>query len=319
MGTVQPETKYAKSGDLHIAYQVIGEGPIDLVFVPSWFGHVDFMWQEPLIERVLARLSSFSRLLVFDQRGTGLSDPVALADLPTLEERMDDIRAVMDAAGSERAAVVGAAEGGPLCALFAASHPDRTAALVLFNTTARFLRDDDYPIGLPRELVFGTIEANRDRWGRPGSADGSDMNNRLKRWLPIFHRMSASPGAATAILRMNYEVDVRGAIGSIRTPTLVIHRTGNPLLRADHGRYLAEHIPGARLLEVPGNDASWFVEDTNPVLDEIQEFLTGVRPGRDPDRVLATVMLTDVRRRPSWATAAGGTRSRRTRLPCAGR
>jgi pimeloyl-ACP methyl ester carboxylesterase len=297
-GNHPPRTQYARSGDLHIAYQVVGEGPLDLVYVPGWVSHVEQAWEEPSLARFLNRLASFSRLIVFDKRGTGLSDRVPNAELPPLEARMDDLRAVMDAAGSERAAVFGFSEGGNLSALFAASHPARVAALVLFGTFSKRLRTPDYPWApTAAERRAFCEEVERD-W-----ASGID----LARYVPsklgdaafltrlsAYFRNAASPGAAVALLRMNSEIDVRGVLPAIHVPTLVINRTGDRSVHVEEGRYMAKQIPGARFVELPGEDHMPWVGDQDAILDEVQEFLTGVRPAREPDRVLATVLVTDI-------------------------
>ncbi len=279
---------------------------MDLIFVPSWFSHVELMWQEPRMERVLQRLSSFSRLIVFDQRGTGLSDPVALDELPTLEERMDDLRAVMDAAGSERAAVLGATMGGPLAIMFAATHPDRTSALVLFRTGARMLRADDYPFGLWEPEDVATMHRRlQDAWGRPEIRDVlgpmDPLDDRLHTWLELYQRMSMSPGAAAAIFRMNIEADVRDILPVVRVPTLVIASAedSDPRPRTPGGgtwgsRYLAERIPGAKYIEVAGLAFLWWSLAEAEVSSEIEEFLTGHRGAPEPDRILSTVLFTDV-------------------------
>jgi pimeloyl-ACP methyl ester carboxylesterase len=308
-----PETKYAKAGDLHIAYQVVGDGPIDLLFVPSWFSHLELLWQGPHEERVLSRLASFSRLIVFDPRGTGMSDPVPLAEPPMLEERMDDILAVLHAAGSTCAAVFGAAYGGQLAALFAASHPERVSALALYNASARLVRADDYPIGAPRDIADTLAARIGETWGRPGGLDAlPGINDRLKEWLPRYQRSALSPGAAAALYRALLDTDVRDVLPSVRVPTLVVHRKDNFLTPISHGRYLAEHIPGARFVEVPGSDHLWFAEDTTPVLDAVEEFFTGeVRPP-STDRVLATVLFTDIVRSTEIAAEVGDERWRHT-------
>ena len=295
-----PEVRYARSGDVHIAYQVTGDGPRDLVWVPGWVSNLQVMWEDPGYARFLRRLGSFARLILFDKRGTGLSDRVAIDQLPTMEERMDDIRAVMQAAGSERAALFGASEGGPLCALFAASYPERTEALVMFGAYARWEPDPpDYPYGVPRDVVEQFNRAAEATWGdnahllqiwAPTVADDVAMQARWNRYLV----QAASPAAASAFTRMNAEIDIRHVLPVIRVPTLVIHRTGDRLTDVRHSRYLAENVPSARYVELPGSDHLWFVGDWEAVVEEVEEFLTGVRPGREPDRVLTTVLFTDI-------------------------
>ncbi|MEO8378595.1 MAG: alpha/beta fold hydrolase [Acidobacteriota bacterium] len=289
-----PVTQYARSGDVNIAYQVIGDGPIDLVFVMGWITHLEYFWQEPSFARFLRRLASFSRLILIDKRGTGLSDRVPLDMLPTLEQRMDDVRAVMEAAGSERAALCGVSEGGPLCALFAATHPDRTSALVMIGTYAKRIRDDDYPwapTAAQRQDFFALMQAE---WGGPvGIAERAPSRADdpvFRDWWARYLRMGASPGAAVALTRMNAEIDVRHVLPTIRVPSLILHRTGDRCLHVEEGRYVAAHIPGSRYVELPGDDHLPFVGDQDAMLDEVEEFLTGVRHTIEPDRVLATIL-----------------------------
>ncbi len=295
---MRPETRYARSGDVNIAYQVVGEGPPDLVYVLGWVSHVELLWEEPASARFLERLASFSRLVLFDKRGTGLSDRVAEAELPTLEQRMDDVRAVMDAAGVERAALLGLSEGGPMCLLFAATYPERTAALVLMGAYARRLRADDYPFGAAPESYDTFLDEIRDHWGGPVGlevrAPSLAGDAAFASWWANYLRMSASPGAALALTRMNRDIDVRHVLPTIGVPTLVLHRVGDRSLPVEGSRYLAERIPGARLVEFPGDDHLPWLGDQDVILDEIEEFLTGVRRGPEPDRVLATVLFTDV-------------------------
>src|SRR5262245_46007773 len=228
-----PETKYAKSGDVHIAYQVIGGGQIDLVYVSPWVFPIEVAWEEPSVARFFQRLASFSRLILFDKRGTGLSDRVAHSDLPTLEQRMDDVRAVMDAVGSERAALFGQSEGGPMCALFAATYPGRTAALIMSGSFSKRLRSPDYPLAVTLEEREAFVEAMVKGWGTPESvhlrqtAPSVMHDEGYRRWWARLQRMGASPGAVRALARMNHEIDVRPALGAIRVPTLLLHRTGD--------------------------------------------------------------------------------------------
>ena len=293
-----PETRYARSGDVNIAYQVIGDGPLDLVFVMGWVSHLEYFWAEPSFARFLTRLASFSRLILFDKRGTGLSDRVPVTELPTLEQRMDDVRAVMDAVGSERAALCGVSEGGPMCSLFAATYPEKTIALVMIGTYAKRIRDDDYPwapTADERERFYETMQ--RD-WGGPVGLDerapSMADDAHFREWWATYLRMGASPGAALALTKMNAGIDVRHVLPSIRIPTLVLHREGDLCLKAKEGRYVASHIPGSKYVELPGVDHLPFVGDQDEILDEIEEFLTGVRHAPDYDRVLATVQFTRV-------------------------
>ena len=307
-----PETKYAKSGNLHIAYQVTGQGPIDLVFVHGWISHIEHLWEEPSVARFLGRLASFSRLILLDKRGTGLSDPVPLDELPTLDERMDDVRAVMDAAGSERAALLGTSEAGALHLLFAATYPERTAALLLLNSYARLAWSDDYPCGIratDAEALLHTIE---EGWGTGVAFEAlvasQTDNQSMRNWWARYQRLAASPGAAVTLLRRAFDTDARTVLPAIGVPTLILHRTGDPFTGIEHGRYLAEHIPGAKYVELAGNDHLFFAEDTDRLLAEIQEFLTGVREANEPDRVLATVLFADVVGSTEHATALGDRR-----------
>jgi pimeloyl-ACP methyl ester carboxylesterase/DNA-binding CsgD family transcriptional regulator len=289
-------TRYAKSGDINIAYQVVGDGPLDLVFVMGWVSHLDWFWEEPRFARFLGRLASFSRLILFDKRGTGLSDRAV--GLPTLEERMDDVRAVMDAVGSERAALLGISEGGPMCALFAATYPERTAGLIILGGYARRLRAPDYPYGDTPDERYRLAEHVEGNWGSdirlPDRAPSLMHDARFREWWATYLRMSASPGAAAALIRMNMAIDIRHVLPTIRVPTLIIHRTGDRSLPVAAGRYLAERIPGARFVELPGDDHLPFVGDQDAILDEIEHFLTGVRPAPEADRVLATVLAAEI-------------------------
>jgi class 3 adenylate cyclase len=292
-----PETRYARSGELHIAYQVVGDGPIDLVYVPSWISQVEHYWEEPIVARYFHRLATFSRLIMFDRRGSGLSDPVSRA--PTLEEQMDDVVAVMDAAGSERAAVFALLEGGAMAALFAATHPERTGALVLYEAQPRMSWAPDYDWAMRREDREAYLrDGGSASWGdgsrimslSPKSAD----NARLRNWYGRLERLAASPGTAAKLMMMNAEVDVRAVLPTISVPTLVLHRADDPYIDIRHSRYLAEHIPGARLVELPGDEALSFAGGEASELDEIEEFLTGDRHVRDTERILATVMFSDI-------------------------
>jgi class 3 adenylate cyclase len=291
-----PETLYTRSGDLHIAYQVIGEGPIDLVYVPSWISQVEHYWDEPIVAGYFNRLASFSRLIMFDRRGSGLSDPVPNA--PTLEEQMDDVVAVMDAAGSEQAAVFALLEGGAMAALFAATHPERTSALVLYEAQPRMSWAEDYDWAMRREDREAYLRDGGLGWG-----DGSRIlalspksanNPRLKRWYARLERLAASPGTAAALMRMNADVDVRAVLPSIQVPTLVLHRPADRFIDVRHSRYLAEHIKGAKFVELPGDETLPFGADAESELDEIEEFLTGARHVSDAERILATVMFSDI-------------------------
>jgi pimeloyl-ACP methyl ester carboxylesterase len=308
---VQPETRYAKSGDLNIAYQVVGEGPLDLIYVPGWISNVELMWEEPAHAHVVGRLARFSRLILFDKRGTGLSDPVPLDSLPTLEERMDDVRAVLDAVGCERAALFGFSEGGLMSVLFAATYPNRITALVLYGTFAKRIWSPDYPWAPTPEARRREIEELERNWADKMDLDqlAPSEDEAFKQRLAKYFRRSASPGAAVALLRMNTQIDVRDVLPTIQAPTLVVHRTDDRDVNVEEGRWIAARIPGAKYVELPGDNHTLWAGDTDAIVDEIEEFLTGVRRGPEPDRVLATVLFTDVvgrpSGRPSWATAAG--------------
>ena len=293
-----PQTRYARSGKVHIAYQVTGEGPLDLVFVPGWVSHVELSWEEPTYASFLRRLASFSRLITFDKRGTGLSDRVPDDQLPTLEERMDDLRAVMDAVDSQRAAVFGVSEGGNLSMLFAATYPARTVALVTAGSFAKRVWSPDYPWAPTPEARAQEYDLVEREWGNLMDLSHyipSKMHDlEFARRLATYCRRSASPSAAVALLRMNTQIDVRDLLPSIRVPALVVHRTGDRDVSVEEGRWLAARIPGARFVELPGEDHLPWVGDQDAMLDEVEEFLTGVRPARDVDRVLATVLFTDI-------------------------
>ncbi len=292
-----PETMYARSGDVNIAYQVIGDGPLDLVFVMGWVSHMEYFWREPSFARFLLRLASFSRLIIFDKRGTGLSDRVPIAQLPTLEQRMDDVRAVMDAAGSERAALCGISEGGPMCSLFAATYPEKTVALVMIGTYAKRIRDDDYPWAPTTAERQHFFQEMQEQWGGPVGleerAPSMAADPQFREWWATYLRMGASPGAALALTQMNAEIDVRQVLPSIRVPSLVVHRVDDMCLKVEEGRYVAAKIPGAKYVELPGRDHLPFVGDQDAILDEVEEFLTGVRHRLEDDRVLATVLFTN--------------------------
>ena len=292
--TPVPPTRYARSGDVNIAYQVLGDGPLDLVFVMGWVSHLEYFWTEPSFARFLRRLSSFSRLILFDKRGTGLSDRVPLDGLPTLEQRMDDVRAVMDAVGSRRAALCGVSEGGAMAALFAATYPERTAALVMIGSYAKRIRDASYPFGPTEAQREEFLEEIREQWGGPVGleerAPSMASNPEFRRWWAAYLRTAASPGAAVALTRMNSEADIRSILPAIRVPTLVAHRTGDQCLLVEESRYMANRIPGARFVELPGVDHLPFVGDQDSILDEVQEFLTGVRHSPRAEPVLATVL-----------------------------
>jgi pimeloyl-ACP methyl ester carboxylesterase len=297
-GRQMPVTRYARSGDVGIAYQVVGEGPMDLLVAPGFPSHLEHAWEHPRLAHFYRRLASFSRLILLDKRGLGLSDRVAETDLPGVEQRMDDIRAVLDEVGSERAAIVGISDGGPIAAVFAATHPNRASHLVLVNSYARRLRTDDYPWAPGEGEWQGFIDVMRKDWGGPlfvdvlfpSRADDSEFVD----WWATFLRRSSSPGAATAYLTMNAEIDVRSVLPAVHVPTLVLHSVGDQICPVEGGRYVADTIPGARFVELPGSDHQPWVSDAEPLLDELEAFLGGGGHGPASSSVLATLLFTDI-------------------------
>jgi len=285
-----PDTLYATSGHVRIAYQVVGDGPFDLVFVPGFISNLDLAWEEPIRAQVFTRLAAISRLVLFDKRGTGLSDR---GGVPTLEERMDDVRAVMDAVGSRQAALFGVSEGGAMSMLFAATYPDRTRALVLYGAFAHFRS-----WVTPEDQIEAALEHLEKNWGTGESlarlAPSLVSDDAFKRRYARFERLSASPSSAAALIRMNSEIDVRPILPSIRVPTLIVHREGDALVNVEAGRFLAHQIPNAKYVELPGNDHLPWVGNAERIVDEVEEFLTGSRHTPEPDRVLATVLFTDI-------------------------
>ncbi len=305
-----PETRYAESGGVKIAYQAVGEGPIDLVFVPGFISHLDLQWGDPRIARFLEKLASFSRLILFDKRGTGLSDPVA-GPAP-LEVRMDDVRAVMDAAGSERAALFGLSEGGPMSILFATTYPERTRALVLCGTYAYGGLEPDQPGGRDWTDTYVRVREAAEHWGEGRTlalfAPSADTaRDRMARG--IFERSAASPHMVQTLIDMVMDIDVRDLLPSVRVPTLVLHRD-QELIPVECGRYLADNIPGARLVVLPGADHIPFYGDAEGYAEEIEVFVTGTRQARVADRVLMTVMFTDIVDSTKHAAALGDARWR---------
>jgi class 3 adenylate cyclase len=288
-----PETRYAKSGDVSIAYQVSGSGPLDLIFVPGFVSNLDVHWETPGWSDLFARLGRFSRLVRFDKRGTGLSDRVS--GIPNLDVRMDDVRAVMDAAGLTRAAIFGVSEGGPMSLLFAATYPQRVQALVLYGSFAR------HPSLTDKAVLARNIEQVERLWGT-GEFMARNMlptrtrDETLIRKLALIERQSASPSAVIAIMRMNSEIDARDILHAVRTPTLALHRIGDTRVSFEGGRYIADHVPGAKLVTLPGENHLFIDEPAivQRMADEIEEFLTGTRQDFESDRVLATVMFTDI-------------------------
>jgi len=291
-----PTTHYAKSGGVNIAYQTVGSGPRDLVLVPGWVSNLDVFWEEPGLARMLTRLASFSRLILFDKRGTGLSDRVT--DMPSLEVRMDDVRAVMDAAGSEQAALFGYSEGGAMCALFAATYPARASALIMNGAFARRIQAPDYPWGRTREQFLAFAEEVERDWGGPLGIEqrwpSQAQDERCRQWWARWLRSSASPAAAAAVLRMNMDIDIRHVLPAVRVPTLLLHSRNDRVIEFGASQYMSQRIAGAKLVELHGIDHIPWGCDRDVILDEIEEFLTGARFGGEPERLLVTVMFTDI-------------------------
>jgi pimeloyl-ACP methyl ester carboxylesterase/class 3 adenylate cyclase len=295
---VLPETRYAQSGDVHVAYQVVGEGEPDLILVAEFWHSIEAQWEEPALAGFLRSLSSFGRLISFDQRGTGISDPAPPNELPWLEQWLDDISAVMDEVGSKQAVLLGMGGGGTLSTLFAATYPERTSGLVLVNSYPRLSQAPDYPAGRATALEEEVIHVMRTGWGRGVLLDlvapSKVGDESFRQWWARYQRLGSSPGTIVQMRRMLDELDVRDILASVRVPTLVLHRADNTFVRVEHGRYLAEHIPGARYVEVPGSDYFPFLGNTDVFLDEIARFVKGVSRAPEADRVLATVLFTDI-------------------------
>jgi pimeloyl-ACP methyl ester carboxylesterase len=311
-----PTTKYAKNGDVHLAYQVLGDGPLDVVLIESWVHHVEAFWEIPELAHQRRRLAAIGRMIIFDRRGTGLSDPVPLDDLPDLETQVADICAVMDAAGSEQAAIIGLAEGGPLALLLAASFPERCRALVLFNTAARLSATSDYPWGPPEDVLLEIVRLQAQSWAA-GDADHMALlapsrlgDPRFNDQLVRLGRGAVSPGAVAHYFRQSVLTDVRELLAVIQAPTLVLQRAHDQIAPPALGQHLAAHIPNARYVELDGADHLWFTENADEVVGEIEEFLTGTRASPDPDRKLATVLFTDIVDSTARAASLGDTRWR---------
>ena len=296
---MSPQTRYARSGRFHIAYQVVGDGPLDVVFADHWFSNVDAQWEFPPLADLLTKVASFSRLIVFDKRGMGLSDPVSTDSLPTIEEWIDDLRAVLDAVGSDQPAFLSGIGASFMTLVFAATYPERTRSLVLVDPTARLVEADDYPWGQPVAGLAAEVERLRTNWGVSGGTMNvlapSLLSDRvLSQQFIRYERQSASPGTAQAMVGMLFDSDVRHVLPAIQAPTLVIHHAQGPRVQPAQGRYVADRIAGARYLEVPGTANYMWAGDTTELVAEIQEFLTGARPVVEPDRVLATILFTDI-------------------------
>lgn len=308
--TVQPETFFAHGPEGQVAYQVWGSGTFDLLLVTPWLWNIDVMWEQPRIERFLRRLGTFCRVIAFDKRGTGVSDPVPLGALPTLEQWTDDIRVVLDAAQSSKPAIVGTLEGVPMAALFAGLHPERTRALISLDGAACYLRREDYPIGMPEDLLDASVEllfgGGLDAMWAPSLTEDPTF----KAWFSRFRRLSASPTVSERMYRHAARWDVRPALSAISAPTLVMHHADNRYIRPDNGQYLAEHIREAKYIELPGADCLFYAGDQDALLGEIEAFLTGTRSAPEHDRVLATVLFTDVVASTQRATELGDARWR---------
>ncbi len=294
-----PKTLYADAGDVSIAYQVLGEGPIDIVYVPGWVSNIEVTWEDPSFARMLRHIASFSRLILFDKRGTGLSDQVSLHDLPSIETRMDDVRAVMDAVGSESATLLGHSEGGSMSMVFAATHPERTDGLVLVGSYASRVPSSDYPWApdpADREAEVALVEKT---WGDPDHIPPWVAPSRMSdpafvEWLARYMRLSSSPRAAAALLRMNTQVDTRHVLSTISVPTLCLYRSGDQDVKVEEGRWIADQIEGAKFVEIDGSDHFFSGDGSDAILAELEEFVTGSRGARSPERVLATVLFTDI-------------------------
>jgi class 3 adenylate cyclase len=307
-----PTVRYADSAGVSIAWSQLGAGPIDIAFVAGFVSHQELLWEEPRVAGFFERLASFARVILWDKREQGLSDRVGRP--PTLEESMNDLRVVLDAADSERPMLLGISEGGPMELLFAATHPDRVDRLAVYGSWARLLRAPDYPEGLPLAVLDHLGRRLVAEWGGPAVLDefapSAVDDPGLRDWWGRMLRSGAGPRSASQLLALYRDIDVRGILGSIARPTLVLHRRGDRMVRADHGRYLGEHIPGARYVELEGDDHLAFVGDTTAILDEVQLFATGRRPARQPDRVLATVLFEDIVESTQRAVALGDARWR---------
>ncbi len=294
-----PTTQYATSDGLDIAYQVFGEGERDLVYVPGWVSNIELMWDDPVLASILRRLGTFARVVMFDKRGTGMSDRVPPDELPDLERRMDDVRAVMDAAGVETATLFGHSEGGNLATLFAATHPERTEGLILASTYAKRVRTDDYPWAPRSDDRDTEIAETEAHWGDPDYLPEYALGDRkgdaaFREWVARYFRMSASPKAAAQLLRMNTEMDTRAALPLVQAPALLIYRTDDADVDVEEGRWMASQMPNATFVELPGDAHLFWAVDPQSFVDEIEEFMTGVRASVAPERVLATVLFTDI-------------------------
>ena len=309
-----PSTHYVKSDDVHIAYQVLGQGSLDLLLVPGFVSNVEAIWQSPEQSAFFRRLASFCRLILFDKRGTGMSDRGS--QMFALEQRMHDVQAILDEVGSERTVLFGVSEGGPMSLLYAATHPERTSALVLYGSYARRSWAPDYPFGWKDERLQRVLDDIEHNWGTPQSLSTAMWapsiagdRNAVER-TAAYYRAAASPGAAAAIVKMNSDIDVRHVLPATRVPTLILHRTGDRVFDVEHARYMARCIPGAKLVELAGEDHSHWFGDGDAILDEVEQFLTGSRHAQEPERVLATVLFVDIVGSTERAAALGDSRWR---------
>jgi pimeloyl-ACP methyl ester carboxylesterase len=304
---MEPKTRYARSGDVRLAYQIVGDGPFDLAFIPGWVSHVEHFWEVPASARFFRRLASFSRLILFDKRGTGCSASVTRA--LTLEQRMDDLRAVMDAAGSERAAVCGISEGGPMSLLFAATYPGLATHLVVYGSGPRFRWASDYPCGIDNEAVRSVVERVEQQWGEGAflslMAPSHAEDGRATQQFARYERLGARPGMALALVRLALEINVRDILPAIHVPTLILHRAGDPAATVEGARYMAERIPDARYRELPGAEHLPWIGGADALVDEIEEFLTGTQHGPEPAQILATVLCMDIAGSTEQATKLG--------------
>jgi pimeloyl-ACP methyl ester carboxylesterase/class 3 adenylate cyclase len=305
-----PTTQYVTNDDLSIAYQVFGTGDRDLVYVPGWISNIELMWDDPVLASILRRLGTFARVITFDKRGTGMSDRVPTHELPGLEQRMDDVRAVMDAAGSERATLFGHSEGGSMAMLFAATYPERTEGLILASTYAKRTWSEDYPWAPRPEDREVEIRETEENWGDPNAIPRYVLGERgtdeaFREWVARYFRMSATPKAAAQLLRMNTLMDTRAALPLVQAPALCIFRTDDEDVNVEEGRWMASQMPNATFVEMPGDAHLFWAVDPQPFVDEIEEFMTGYRMSATPERVLATVLFTDIVDSTKQAAALG--------------
>jgi len=305
--SLQPEVRYARNGDVSLAYQVVGEGEIDLIFVPGFISHALAGWEEPRNARFLRRLASFSRLITFDKRGTGMSDPIVR--LPTEREQVDDVRAVMEAAGSNRAALFGYSAGGMLCVMFAATYPQRATALVTFNAPVKYLSSPDFPWGWSQERFERSLSDVAESW-----ADAAEIRNpsllgdeQYRKWAMRYLRLSASPGAARKLMQIAARGDVRPVLPRLTLPTLIMHRVDDPIIDVAQARYMASHIPNATLVELEGADHWPWIGDSTAPLDHVERFLTGDLGRRARRSPVGAAALTDRERAVARLAARGNT------------